>query len=299
MDTISVDGSDGVKIVISDDISVSEFAEWLIMSDLSGMDILASKATADDLRRSFPLNSKIKEILEQHNATLYLTEEPSLPTTVIDGNQAHYYVRMGSVRRFVKLSDDEIGSILMDEFESLLESASRVDIETPVWSELLAKLESVVGLQTRSEFEQLIEAAKLEEMDSLDAVSVALIAAAQSGALSYDLGKWAEETGVASKATISRRKTALETDGVIYTEKVPVEVGRPRQRLLLADDISAVRIDTAEVDVSRKGSTEPRLAEDEPDSTTVSEQGNQKQESDQDEIISIIEQEIQNVISSE
>lgn len=299
MDTISVDGSDGVKIIISDDISVSEFAEWLIMSDLSGMDILASKATADDLRRSFPLNSKIKEILEQHNATLYLTEEPSLPTTVIDGNQAHYYVRMGSVRRFVKFSDDEIGSILTDEFESLLESASRVDIETPVWSELLAKLESTVGLQTRSEFEQLIEAAKLEEMDSLDAVSVALIAAAQSGALSYDLGKWAEETGVASKATISRRKTALETDGVIYTEKVPVEVGRPRQRLLLADDISAVRIDTAEVDVSRKESTEPRLAEDEPDSTTVSEQGNQKQESDQDEIISIIEQEIQNVISSE
>jgi hypothetical protein len=299
MDTISVDGSDGVKIVISDDISVSEFAEWLITSDLSGMDILASKTTADNLRRSFPLNSKIKEILEQHNATLYLTEEPSLPTTVIDGNQAHYYVRIDNVRRFVKLSDDEIGSILTDEFESLLESASRVDIDTPVWSELLAKLESVVGLQTRSEFDQLIEAAKLEEMDSLDAVSVALIAAAQSGALSYDLGKWAEETGVASKATISRRKTALETDGVIYTEKVPVEVGRPRQRLLLADDISAVRIDTAEVDVSRKESTEPRLAEDEPDSTTVSEQGNQKQESDQDEIISAIEQEIQNVISSE
>lgn len=299
MDTISVDGSDGVKIVISNDISVAEFAEWLITSDLSGMEILVSKTTADNLRRSFPLNSKLKEILEQHNATLYLTEEPSLPTTVIDGNQAHYYVRMGSVRRFVKLSDDEIGSILTDEFESLLESASRVDIDTPVWSELLAKLESIVGLQTRSEFEQLIEAAKLEEMDSLDAVSVALIAAAQSGALSYDLGKWAEETGVASKATISRRKTALETDGVIYTEKVPVEVGRPRQRLLLADDISAVRIDTAEVDVSRKKPTEPQLAEDESDPTTVSEQGNQKQESDQDEIISIIEQEIQNVISSE
>jgi len=299
MDTISVDGSDGVKIVISDDISVAEFAEWLITSDLSGMDILTSKATADNLRKSFPLNSKIKEILEQHNATLYMTEEPSLPTTVIDGNQAHYYVRMGSVRRFVKLSDGEIGTLLANEFESLLESASRVEMDTPVWSELLAKLESVVGLQTRSEFEQLIEAAKLEEMDSLDAVSVALIAAAQSGALSYDLGKWAEETGVASKATISRRKTALETDGVIYTEKVPVEVGRPRQRLLLSDDISAVRIDTAEVDVSRENPTEPQLAEDEPDTTTVSEQENQKQESDQDEMLSIIEQEIQDVISSE
>lgn len=298
MDTISVDGSDGVKIVVSNDISVAEFAEWLTTSDLSGMEILVSKTTADNLRRSFPLNSKLKEILEQHNATLYLTEEPSLPTTVIDGNQAHYYVRMGSVRRFVKLSDGEIGSILTDEFESLLESASRVNIDTPAWSELLTKLESVVGSQTRSEFEQLIEAAKLEEMDSLDAVSVALVAAAQSGALSYDLGKWAEETGVASKATISRRKTTLETNGVIYTEKVPVEVGRPRQRLLLAEDISAVRIDTAEVDVSRKTPTEPQPAEDEPDPTTVPEQGNQKQESDQDEILSVIEQEIQDVISS-
>lgn len=89
MDTISVDGSDGVKIVVSNDISVAEFAEWLTTSDLSGMEILVSKTTADNLRRSFPLNSKLKEILEQHNATLYLTEEPSLPTTVIDGNQAH------------------------------------------------------------------------------------------------------------------------------------------------------------------------------------------------------------------
>jgi hypothetical protein len=295
MDMINIGESDGLKITISNNISVADFAEWLIMTDLNGIDILVSESTADNLRKSFPLNSKIKEILEQHDSTLYSTDESSLPTTVIDGERVHYYVQMGNVERFVKLSDDEIESILTNEFESLLETSTHVDIETPAWSELLAKLESGVGAQTRSEFEQLIEAAKFEEMDSLDAVSVTLIAVAQSGALGYDLGKWAEETGVASKATISRRKTALETDGVIYTEKVPVEVGRPRQRLLLADDINSVNIDTAEVDVSRETTTEPRSESDETSSTSASE----KEDSDQGEIISVIEQEIQDVISSE
>lgn len=299
MDMINIGKSDGLKITISNNISVADFAEWLIMTDLSGIDILVSESTADDLRRSFPLNSKIKEILEQHDATLYSTDESLLPTTVIDGERVHYYVRMGNVERFVKLSDDEIGSTLTNELESLLKVSSHVDIETPAWSELLAKLESVVGPQTRSEFEQLIEAAKFEEMDSLDAVSVSLIAAAQSGALNYDLGKWAEETGVASKASISRRKKALENEGVIYTENVSVEVGRPRQRLLLADDINAVNIDTAEVDVSWGTTTEPQSESYEMSSTSASEQGDKQEESDQGEIMSVIEQEIQDVISSE
>jgi hypothetical protein len=46
-----------------------------------------------------------------------------------------------------------------------------------------------------------------------------------------------------SKATFSRRKTSLEDDGVIYVEREPVDVGRPRDRLHLADNISGVNID--------------------------------------------------------
>uniref|UniRef100_UPI001E507812 transcriptional regulator TbsP domain-containing protein n=1 Tax=Halegenticoccus soli TaxID=1985678 RepID=UPI001E507812 len=39
-----------------------------------------------------------------------------------------------------------------------------------------------------------------------------------------------------SKATFSRTKTRLEDMGLIDTEKVPIDVGRPRLRLKLGDD---------------------------------------------------------------
>jgi predicted transcriptional regulator len=42
--------------------------------------------------------------------------------------------------------------------------------------------------------------------------------------------------GIASKATFSRTKTKLEDMGLIGTEKVPIDVGRPRLRLKLAND---------------------------------------------------------------
>ena len=41
---------------------------------------------------------------------------------------------------------------------------------------------------------------------------------------------------MASKATFSRTKTRLEERGLIETEKVPIDVGRPRLRLLLGEE---------------------------------------------------------------
>ncbi|MFB6184704.1 MAG: DUF5821 family protein, partial [Haloarculaceae archaeon] len=51
-----------------------------------------------------------------------------------------------------------------------------------------------------------------------------------------DISKWGEDIGLASKATFSRTKTKLEDMGLIDTEKVPIDVGRPRLRLMLGDD---------------------------------------------------------------
>ena len=41
---------------------------------------------------------------------------------------------------------------------------------------------------------------------------------------------------LASRATFSRKKTAFEEMGLIETEKVSIDVGRPRQRLVLGDE---------------------------------------------------------------
>ncbi|PWG73380.1 hypothetical protein DF186_23370, partial [Enterococcus hirae] len=63
-----------------------------------------------------------------------------------------------------------------------------------------------------------------------------LLVAAKNDVLLYDISKWGEDVGIASKATFSRTKTKLEDMGLIDTEKVPIDVGRPRLRLKLGDD---------------------------------------------------------------
>jgi hypothetical protein len=67
-------------------------------------------------------------------------------------------------------------------------------------------------------------------------VTLSLLVAARNDVLLYDISKWGEDAGIASKATFSRTKTELEEQGAIETEKVPIDVGRPRLRLRLGDE---------------------------------------------------------------
>ncbi|MFB6186598.1 MAG: DUF5821 family protein, partial [Halobacteriaceae archaeon] len=62
-----------------------------------------------------------------------------------------------------------------------------------------------------------------------------LLVAAKNDVLLYNISKWGEDSGLASKATFSRTKSRLEEQGLIDTEKVPIDVGRPRLKLRLAD----------------------------------------------------------------
>ena len=70
-----------------------------------------------------------------------------------------------------------------------------------------------------------------------------LLAAARNEQLLYDVSRWGEEVGLASKATFSRTKTALENAGLVGTEKVPIDVGRPRLRLTLAPELAGQPVD--------------------------------------------------------
>jgi hypothetical protein len=88
-----------------------------------------------------------------------------------------------------------------------------------------------------SDFRTVLES--VEDMDDsgeLDEVGLSLLVAAKHEQLLYDISKWGEDVGVASKATFSRTKTHFEEQGLLETEKVPIDVGRPRLRLLLGDE---------------------------------------------------------------
>lgn len=74
------------------------------------------------------------------------------------------------------------------------------------------------------------------ENGELDEVGLSLLVAAKHEQLLYDISRWGEDAGIASKATFSRTKTHLEERGLLETEKVPIDVGRPRLRLLIGNE---------------------------------------------------------------
>lgn len=299
MEFPDVSNSETLRLTLSDTAPIVEVIEWLSTVETTDVDVLIPKSIAKHVRRDFPLNSKVAELIKQDGINLYSTEVTPLPTTIVEDDGLYYFVRFGEVEQFVTPSSDEIPTTVVEEFHRLLETGEQIQIDILPWSDLLSQLEEMVDIETRQEFERLIEAARIKNLGALDDISVAIIAAAQSGALLNDLSTWAEEVGLASKATFSRRKSDLEDDGVIYTEKVPIDVGRPKLRLKLADDISAVRVKGEEIDISReKTGAEPTTSEPDGSSETEVDEISRTAAQDEKAILATIEEEVQEAISS-
>jgi hypothetical protein len=110
-------------------------------------------------------------------------------------------------------------------------------LRTPAISEIRATLSDDIGGGIREDFDAVLNSLETAGGDSaLDEVTISLLIAARNEVLLYDISKWGEDVGIASKATFSRTKSRLEDANVITTEKVPIDVGRPRLRLQLGDD---------------------------------------------------------------
>ena len=110
-------------------------------------------------------------------------------------------------------------------------------LRTPAISEIRATLSDDIGGGIREDFDAVLDSLETAGGNSaLDEVTISLLIAARNEVLLYDISKWGEDVGIASKATFSRTKSRLEDANVITTEKVPIDVGRPRLRLQLGDD---------------------------------------------------------------
>lgn len=125
----------------------------------------------------------------------------------------------------------------VQEYRERWRRADGFSLRTPPLSTLRETLADKLGPDTVTDFDTVL--ATLESMDrvEIDEVTLSLLIAANNEELLYDISRWGEDVKLASKATFSRTKNELEEAGFIDTEKVPIEVGRPRLRLLLADEM--------------------------------------------------------------
>lgn len=149
--------------------------------------------------------------------------------TIVDTHE--YYAGLVGER-------DELVEAAYETYERRWEQASEHSLRAPPMSTVKETLGDELGEGVKHDFEHLLnQIDRVSDNGGLDEVTISLLAAARNEELLYDVSKWGENIGIASKATFSRTKSQLEDAGILKTEKVPIDVGRPRLRLKLGEEL--------------------------------------------------------------
>lgn len=152
-------------------------------------------------------------------------------------------ITISEVGQNVLASEVTNGSVVDEVYEfatSAYEDGDEYELVAPPYDVVLDTLGEEVGEELRGDFESILE--NFDDISiaraGIDVVEVLLLLAARRELLLYEVSKWGQEIDLASKATFSRAKSRLDDRGLIRTVKVPVTVGRPRLRLLTAEDLA-------------------------------------------------------------
>jgi hypothetical protein len=188
------------------------------------------------MTEEFPVATAAAELVEGGTIELRVAEATAGNALVVTEGSVVAVVDVGDRVAGLVTDDEAFVAEANETYRGQFEAAEPFTLRTPALSAVRASLESELGEEVRSDFDAVFESLEAPDGPELDEVVVSLLVAARNDVLLYDVSKWGEDAGIASKATFSRTKTELEERGVIETEKVPIDVGRPRLRLRLGDE---------------------------------------------------------------
>lgn len=202
--------------------SVRLFVDRQPLKDLVGDFLLAS--TIADLVKDGFLDVRTLETVPRNS--LLLTEEFLVSLVEGDGRTAG-----------LTTTEESFVTSTYSHYEGRWERAEEFALRTPPLSHIRETLAADISPEAVDDFDRILETLDTARGngEGLDEVTIALLVAANNGELLYDISRWGEDIRLASKATFSRTKNRLEDTGLIETEKVPIDVGRPRLRLMLGN----------------------------------------------------------------
>jgi hypothetical protein len=206
--------------------------------DLPHVDVLAREDVLKDARDDFLVASDAADLVEADTISLRVLEPGADNTLFIGGGNLYAMVAASETVAALAADDDDFIDDAETTYGDMFETAEEFDLRTPGLSRVRTTMDEAIGEQARGDFDTVLSSLETARGDGegLDEVTISLLVAAKNEALLYDISKWGEDVGIASKATFSRTKTELEDMGIIDTEKVPIDVGRPRLRLKLGDE---------------------------------------------------------------
>ncbi|MFB6219038.1 MAG: transcriptional regulator TbsP [Halobacteriaceae archaeon] len=192
----------------------------------------ALKAATED----FILASQAADLIEAGDLAIRTADLPR-SSLLVTPDRVVSLVAVGDGMGGLATDDEEFVGAVADAYEAAWEEADEFSLRTPAISRVRETLADSIGPEVEADFEAMLASVETARGDDgLDEVVISLLVAAKNEVLLYDVSKWGENVGIASKATFSRAKTRLEDLGLVETEKVPIDVGRPRLRLMPGDD---------------------------------------------------------------
>ncbi|QAU13733.1 hypothetical protein EKH57_13940 [Halorubrum sp. BOL3-1] len=221
--------------------------------DLPTLSMLADERTLKDVFDDFVVASRAADLVADGALDLRVLDGEVDNALFVSRSRVVALVTVGEGVAALSTEDGEFVDEVYETHRAAFDDAAAYTLRTPAISRVRETLESEIGTEARADFDAVLDATETDGSVDLDEVTVSLLVAAKNDVLLYDVSKWGEDVGIASKATFSRTKTRLEDLGIIDTEKVPIDVGRPRLRLKLGDgrlrggDAEELAAETAEM----------------------------------------------------
>lgn len=188
-----------------------------------------------DFRNDFLATARLADLVKE--GRVELREIPEATSGGLLFTNGRFVGLFVSQQGMILTEPQDLSEQARDTAESIWEDGQELRLRTPPLSEVYGSLGDSLGEDVADDFRSVIESIGTFPESPVDAVEIFLLVAARNEELLYDISKWGEDAGVASKATFSRTKTKMEDKGYIQTEKVPIDIGRPRLRLKLAGGV--------------------------------------------------------------
>jgi hypothetical protein len=206
--------------------------------DAPAVRMLAERRTIKDALDDFIVASNAADLVEDGLLSVRLIEGDRENSLLVTEETVVALVDAGNSVGGLTTDDEEFIETAYDSYGDQWEAAEEFEMRTPSLSTVRETLSDDIGPDAEGDFSNVLDSLETArgDGDGLDEVTISLLVAAKNEELLYDISRWGEDIGIASKATFSRTKTKLEDMGIIDTEKVPIDVGRPRLRLKLGDE---------------------------------------------------------------
>lgn len=239
-DAVADDEEDGLVLCDQYDV-LCALIEALASDDAHGrIRLLTNREIAKRAKREFFVATRLVDLVTDDRLALGVVDAEPVVDSVFVGSTA-------AVQLLTTLSEDAFGNPIEDEgcldelrdtFEPRWDRADDYPVNAPAYSYILESASVALGDDIEEGLAKAFaETSARSGRATVDVADLVLVLAAKYDEQFYEVSKWAEETGVGSRAKFSQAKRRLEDLGLLATEAIPTEtVGRPRQQLVLAHD---------------------------------------------------------------